>query len=230
MKKKFLVIGLGDLGSKVATELHSKGADVIAIDKDAHITDSIKNSVTTAMTMDSTDVTDLRTLGIEASDSVIITIGPDDFESTILTSVVMLELGVQKILARANSEMQAKILRKLGVHQVVIPDEQIARQMISLASHQDIMSSIFLGEDYSIVYLKVPKAFIGKSLQELELRIRYNINLITLKRIIREVDPKTGEENEVEKIYGVPAATTTLQKDDVLIVLGKDKDIKKIID
>ncbi|KAB2909435.1 MAG: TrkA family potassium uptake protein [Ignavibacteriales bacterium] len=229
MKKKYVIIGLGDLGQSIARALGNSGAEVMAIDQNEVAINDIKDFVTTAVRADSTDEKALDSLGIDKSvDSALVTIGPDNFESTILTSVLLLEKGVKKVVARASSKLQDDILKKLGVHQVIIPEVQIARQLISLVTSQDVLDTILLGEDYNIVYLKTPTAFIGKSLVELDLRIRYNVNLITIKRNEKVFH---GEKEEVkEVIYGVPTASTILEANDILIVFGKDKDIRKIVD
>lgn len=230
MKKKYCVIGLGDLGKSIAITLSETGAEVIAIDKNMEEVEEIKDKVTMPVRLDSTDKRALKNEGIDKVDAAIVAIGPDDFESTILTSVLLLEIGVKKVIARAASSLQLNILTKLGVHQVVVPDVQIARQIVALVSSEEIIDSIPLGDDYSIIYVKVPKIFVGKSLLELDLRIRYNINLITIKRKYPADSRDEGNQKFVERIYGVPTASTTLEPDDILIVLGRDKDIKKIID
>lgn len=229
MKKKYAVIGLGDLGGSIAISLQGTGAEVLAIDMDESIINDLKDVVGTAIRADSTDEKALTMIGIDSSvDACIVAIGPDNFENTILTSVILLEKGVKKVVARASSKLQESILLKLGVHQVLIPDVQIARQIVSLITSQDVLDTIFLGEDYNIVYLKTPRSFIGKSLQELDLRIRYNVNLITIKR--REKTLRPGNTELKEEIYGVPTASTILEENDIMIVFGKDKDIKKIVE
>jgi trk system potassium uptake protein TrkA len=229
VKKKYAVIGLGDLGGSIAISLQSTGAEVIAIDMDESIINDLKDVVGTAIRADSTDEKALTMIGIDSSvDAAIVSIGPDNFENTILTSVILLEKGVKKVVARASSKLQESILIKLGVHQVLIPDVQIARQIVSLITSQDVLDTIFLGEDYNIVYLKNPRSFVGKSLQELDLRIRFNVNLITIKR--KEKTLRPGNKELIEEIYGVPTASTILEENDILIVFGKDKDIKKIVD
>ncbi|MBK7866864.1 MAG: TrkA family potassium uptake protein [Ignavibacteriales bacterium] len=229
MKKKYAVIGLGDLGGSIAISLQNTGSEVLAIDMDESIINDLKDVVGTAIRADSTDEKALTMIGIDSSvDAAIVAIGPDNFENTILTSVILLEKGVKKVVARASSKLQESILLKLGVHQVLIPDVQIARQIVSLITSQDVLDTIFLGEDYNIVYLKTPRSFVGKSLQELDLRIRYNVNLITIKR--REKTLRPGNTELKEEIYGVPTASTILEENDVMIVFGKDKDIKKIVE
>ncbi|GAB1349299.1 TrkA family potassium uptake protein [Ignavibacteriales bacterium] len=229
MKKKYVIIGLGDLGRNLAHYLGKSNSEVLAIDMDDEAVNDVKDMVDSAVKADSTDEKALTMLGIDDTvDAAIIAIGPDKFENTILTSVILLEKKVKKVVARASSELQQKILTKLGVHQVLIPEVQIAQQMINLVTNKDVLNSITIGEDYNIVDLKTPRTFVGKSLQELDLRIRYNVNLITIRRMSKAFSGSSKE--PVEQIYGVPTASTILEENDVLIVFGRDKDIKKIVD
>lgn len=229
MKKKYVVIGLGDLGSRIAVALGSTSAEVLAIDVDADAVEDVKEHVSTAVKADSTDEKALLSLGIDKTvDAAIISIGPDKFENTVLTAVLLLQNDVKKVVARASSKLQEKILKTLGVHQVLIPEHQIALQIVNLITSSDVIDMVGLGDDYKIVHLRTPAAFIGKSLQELDLRIRYNVNLITIKRDETVV---VGDQKETkEVIYGVPTASTILEARDILIVFGRDKDIRKIID
>lgn len=229
MNKKFAVIGLGDFGLSVALNLAERGAEVIAIDQDLEIIEDIKDKVTYAVRMDSTEEKSLRSLGVDKVDAAIISIGTN-FEDTILTSVLLLQMGVKKVVARASSKMEEKILIKLGVHQVITPEFEIAIRVASTLMSEDVLDYIHLGENYNIVHVRTPKIFVGKTLQEIDLRVKYNLNLITIKRsyLIKKED--TGEEEIKERIYGVPTASTVIEEGDILIILGKDKDIRKIIE
>jgi len=229
MNKKFIVIGLGDFGWSVANTLAERGAEVIAVDQNMEIIEDIKDKVTYAVRLDSTDERALKTLGVENVDAVIVSIGTN-FENTTLTSVLLLQMGVKKIVARVSSKIQEIILEKLGVHQIINPELEIAGKVASSLVNDDILDYIPLREDYTIVQIKAPKDFVGKSLQEIDLRIRFNVNLITIKRQYTIENEETKEKNIKERIYGVPTASTIIEHGDVLILLGKDKDIKKIID
>ncbi len=229
MAKKFAVIGLGDFGRSIATSLTERGAEVMAIDQDLEIIEEIKEKVTYAVRTDSTDEKALINLGIEKMDAVIISMG-EHFEDTVLTVVLLLQMGIKKVVARASSLMQQRILYKLGAHQVITPEFEMARKVASTLINEDVLDLIPLGENYNIVQIRTPKTFVGKTLQEIDLRIRYNLNLITVKRSYKITDERTGEQTRKERIYGVPTATTVLEDEDILIILGKDKDIKKIIE
>lgn len=230
MKKlKFAIIGLGDFGTSIAVSLAERGAEVMAIDHDIEVIEEIKDKVSTAIKMDSTDEKSIKSLGIDKVDTVIISIGTH-FEDTVLTSVLLLQMGVKRIIARVNSQIQEKILLKLGVHQVISPEIEIAKRLATTLINEEIIDYLPLDENYNIIQIKSPRAFVGKSLQEIDLRIRYNVNLITIKRGYQVKDEATGDLITKERIYGVPTATTIIEENDILIVLGKDKDISKIIE
>ena len=229
MNKKFAVIGLGDFGWSVALTLIEKGAEVIAVDRDMAVIEDIKDKVTYAVRLDSTDERALRSVGIDKVDGVIVSIGTN-FEDTILTSVLLMQMGVKKTIARVSSKIQETILNKLGVHQIINPELEIAGRVASNLVNEDLLDYIKLGDEYSITQLRAPKKIIGKSLQEIEFRIRFNLNLITLKRNYTIEKEDTGEKIIKQRIYGVPTATTVIEEDDILILLGKDKDVKKLMD
>lgn len=229
MDKKFAVIGLGDFGWSVAITLAQRGAEVIAIDQNMEIIEDIKDKVTFAARMDATDERALKSLGVDKVDAAIISIGTN-FEGTILTSVLLLQMGVKKVVARVASHIQETILKKMGVHQVINPELEIAAKVASNLVNEEVLDYIPLGENYNIVQVIVPEKFIGKSLQEIDLRLRYNLNLITIKRRYQVKNDETKEITYKERIYGVPTASTVLEEHDILILLGTDKDLKKIID
>jgi len=229
MNKKFAVIGLGDFGWSIALTLTEKGAEVMAIDVDMAVIDDIKEKVAYAVRLDSTDERALRSIGPDKLDGVIVSIGTN-FENTILTSVLLLQMGVKKVIARVSSKIQETILNKLGVHQVINPELEIAGRVASNLVNEDMLDYINLGDEYSITQVRAPKKVVGKSLQEIEFRIRFNLNLITLRR--NYTIEKEGTEEKIIKarIYGVPTATTVIEEDDILILLGKDKDVKRLLD
>ncbi|NCS87352.1 MAG: TrkA family potassium uptake protein, partial [Ignavibacteria bacterium] len=228
MRKKFAVIGLGDFGWSVAISLAERNAEVVAIDQDIEIIDEIKDKVTYAVRLNSTDEKALRSLGLESIDAVIVSIGTN-FENTILTSVLLMNLGVKMVIARAASKIQETILKKLGVHQVINPELEIAAKVSTSLINEDVLDYLDLGDGHAIFQIKTPKEFVGKSLNEIELRIRFNVNLITIKRQHKIENEETSKTEFHERIYGVPTASTIIDENDKLVLFGREKDIKKIL-
>jgi len=229
MRKKFAVIGLGDFGWSVAISLAERNAEVVAIDQDIEIIDEIKDKVTYAVRLNSTDEKALRSLGLESIDAVIVSIGTN-FENTILSSVLLMNLGVKMVIARAASKIQETILKKLGVHQVINPELEIAAKVSTSLINEDVLDYLDLGDGHAIFQIKTPKEFVGKSLNEIELRIRFNVNLITIKRQHKIENEETSKTEFHERIYGVPTASTIIDENDKLVLFGREKDIKKILD
>lgn len=229
MARKIAIIGLGDFGRNLAKHLMEKGAEVLAIDDDFEIIEEIKDSVTFAVRLDSTDEKSLKAQGIQEMDAVVVSIGKE-FENSLLTIMNLLKLGVKKIVARATSPTHKIIFEKIGVHNVISPEEETAVKLASSLIHEDVIEWINLGSEFNIVYLEAPKSFVGKTLQELDLRTRFNINLVTIKRTLKVQNPRTNQEEIKERIIGVPTPGTVIEEGDILIVFGREKDISKVIE
>jgi len=227
--KKIAIIGLGDFGSNLAKHLTEKGAEVLAIDNDFDKVEEIKDQVTVAVRLDATDEKALKAQGIQEMDAVVISIG-QEFESTILTVMHLLNLGVKNIIARATTPIHKIILEKVGVHHIVSPEEEIAAKLASSLIYEDVLEWIKISNEYTIAYIPTPEIFIGKTLQELDLRTKYNVNIITIKKITRTINRKTNQEEIKERIIGVPGPSTVIEPDDILIIFGREKDIAKLIE
>lgn len=229
MRKKFAVIGLGDFGWSVAISLAERNAEVVAIDQDLEVIEEIKDKVTYAVRLNSTDEKALRSLGLDKVDAVIVSIGTN-FENTILTSVLLMNMDIKMIIARASSKIQETILRKLGIHQIINPEFEIANRVSTSLINEDVLDYLDLGDGHTIFQIKTPREFVGKSLREIEMRIRFNVNLVTIKRQSKIENEETGQTELRERIYGVPTESTVIEDNDKLVLFGKERDIKKILD
>ncbi|MGB9664726.1 MAG: potassium channel family protein [Ignavibacteria bacterium] len=229
MAKKIAIIGLGDFGQNLAKHLSEKGAEVLAIDNDFEKVEEIKDIVAVAVRLDATDEKALRAQGIQDMDAVVISIG-QEFESTLLTVMNLINLGVKKIIARATTPIHKIILEKVGVHYIISPEEEIADKLASSLIYEDVLEWIKLGGDYTIAYLPAPEIFVGKTLQELDIRTKYNVNLITIKKITKVFNKTTKQEEIKERIIGVPGPGTVIENGDILILFGREKDISKLIE
>ena len=228
MKNKFGVIGLGRFGKRIAITLSNQGAEVIAIDIDPERVEDLKDDVALAVVMDSTDKRALMSQNINELDAVIVTIG-EDFEALVLTTVQLLEMNVKRLIARCATGQQRRILEKLGVLEILSPEDEVGITVAGRLLNPDLVSYLQLPDDYRIVELKTPKKLANKTLGEVELREVYNLNLITLKRPYEEI----GEVDKVEILYhilGVPQTDTVFYEDDFLLLLGKVKDIDRFIE
>ena len=224
---KYAVIGLGHFGTEIAKELSDRGAQVLAIDNDEDHIEKIKDYVAYSVTMDSTDKKALRTQGLPDMDAVVVAIG-EDFEALLLTTVYLLEMGVKRIIARANGEQQRQILERMGVEEILSPEKEVADILAERLLNPSVLSYLSLPDGYEIVEIKSPKGTIGRSLQDIELRNKYQINLVTLKR--EYCFDKDGEECIEQHVLGVPGSDTVVEAKDTMVLFGQVKDIERFLE
>ncbi len=224
MIKRFAVVGLGYFGTNLARELTRQGAEVIAIDNTLSKIEEIKDEVAYAVRLDSTDEKTLRNQGLEELDGVVVSIG-EDFESALLTCVLLLEFGCTNLIVKSTSPIHTRIFNSVGVQTVVAPDLAIAERLaVSLVS-TTILDTIPLTDDYSIIQIRAPQFMIGQTLQGLDLRREYDVNLITIKRTLKAPDGTDGPET----IIGVPRPDSKIEKNDILILMGSRKSIERLV-
>lgn len=227
MVERFAVIGLGYIGTSIALKLAERGAEVLAIDSDPEKVDDVKLDVAHAVVMDSTDVRALKAQNIQDMDAVVVAIG-HNFESLILTTVLLKEIGVKRLIARSQNTHQKMILKKLEVEEIFSPDEQVGSTVAEMLIHPTVEGFLPLPDDYEIIEIKTPKRVINKSISEVSLREKYNLNLVTIKRSFTEKED--GKDVLVEHIIGVPTKDTVLLEKDIIILLGKTFDVDKFIE
>jgi len=226
-KDKFTVIGLGLFGTEIAKTLSERGAEVLGIDCDDDKTKNIQDDIAYAVCLDATDIKALRGQNIQDSDAVVVAIG-ENFESLLLCTVRLLELKVKRIMVRARGSLQKKILEKLGITEILQPEVEIGTIISEKLINPSIDSFLDLPDGYEIAEVKTPRAVANKTLEDIGLRDKYNLNLITLER---ELEVKKNDEIVKEKhIMGIPRSTTVLYETDTIIVFGRTKDVKKFIE
>jgi len=213
--KRFAVIGLGKFGFHVAKALFEDGNEVIAIDQDRNRIQEIDPYCTEAIVMDATDKERLKALGLENMDSVVLSAG-SKISNSILVCLHLQEIGVKKILAKALDDDHAKILKKIGATEIIRPEMAMAVRVARGLSTPNILDFIPLAEDYNLLQVDPPRAFIGRTLRDLDLKARYNVFVIAIKELVPE------------NFVLVPPANFLIKDSDVLILLGKEQDISKI--
>ena len=213
--KRFAVIGLGKFGFHVAKALFESGNEVVAVDQDKNRIQEIDPYCTEAIVMDATDKERLNALGLENMDSVIISAGTK-ISNSILICLHLQEMGIKKILAKALDDDHAKILKKVGATEIIRPEMAMAVRVARSLSTPNILDFIPLAEDYNLMQVDPPRAFIGKTLKELNLRAKYNVYIIAIKELVPE------------NFVLVPPAGFLIKDSDVLMILGKEQDLSKI--
>ena len=227
MVEKFAVIGLGFIGNGIAKKLAQRGAEVLAIDNDPDKVDAIKDDVAYAVTLDSTDEKALLAQNICDTHGVVLAIG-HNFEAALLTAVLLKDLGINRIIVRVANQQQRKILEKMGLTEIFAPDEEVGDIVAEKLIHPDVKNFLPLPDDYEIIEILTPKKVSNKSINEINLREKYNLNLITIKRQYQE--EVNGESKVVEHIIGVPKGDTVLLDSDIIILLGKKNHVDKFIE
>jgi len=224
---KFTVIGMGKYGKAIANILSNRGAEVIAIDNREELIEDIQDDVALAVTMDATERKALEAQNIQESDAVVVAIGTN-FEALILCCFQLQELGVSRIIARANEERQKAILQKMGIKEILEPEKEIGNFISEQLINPNIVSFLQLPDDYEVAEIKPPIGIANRTVEEIALRTKYRLNLITIKRCFEE---DKGDKIEViQHILGVPSSDTIINETDTLIVFGTSRDIKRFIE
>ncbi len=210
--KSILLIGAGNFGRHIAEKFHSLGHDVMAIDNNEERINNIMPLVTRAEIGDSTNEEFMRTLGVDNYDVCIVTIG-NDFQSSLETTCLLKELGAVKVVSRSERDGQAKFLLRNGADEIVYPEKQLASWMGIRYSADHILDYIEIDEDCSIFEVAVPKAWLGKSIIEIDIRKKYNVNIIAIR--------------ENGKLKTSFAPDTVLTESKTLLVLGEQQALAK---
>ena len=185
--RNIAVIGLGGFGSSLARELSEKGVEVLAIDRKPNLVEAIKDSVTVAASLSSMDEEALLAVGIQNVDVAVVCIG-EDVEANLLTTILLKKIGVHRIWTRAVSPLQQEIIKTLGVENIINLEKDMGSIIASSLASSNITRHIPLAKGHSIIEVKLPSNFVGKSLRALDLRNKYNVNVVAIKTMIPNVE------------------------------------------
>jgi trk system potassium uptake protein TrkA len=207
---QFAVIGLGRFGSSLAQELMALGYEVLGIDRDQEAVDELQDTLTHAVAADATDETVLRSLGIRNLDCVVVAIG-DDIQASIMTAILLKDMGVKMVVAKALSAMHGKVLNKIGVDRVIYPERdmgvRVAHQLVS----PNLLDYIELSQQYTIAELSVPKTLSGQSLRQLNTRAKYGCSIVAI--------------NKHAGMIIAPTADDSVEEDDIMVVIGTNQQV-----
>ena len=222
---RFAIIGLGRFGKRLATLLAEAGADVLAVDRRKELVESVRDKVSLAVCMDSTDEESLRSQGIDKVDVAVVGIGTD-FEANMLTTVLLKDMGVAQVISRATTAMRGQILSHIGADALVNPEQEAAERWSSRLLAPAIIERIELAEGCSLAQLAAPEAFFGKTLQDLGVRQKYGVNIVAIRRTMIE-STQSGSAKTHETLISVPMADTEIQPRDILVVIGSDEALQE---
>lgn len=212
MKKEFAVIGLGRFGGSICRALSEEGLEVMAIDTDEDKVNEFANIASHAVVGDTTDETVLKSLGIRNFDHVIVAIG-DNIQASILTTLILKELGVKDITVKATNDYHEKVLSKIGADRIVHPERDMGRRIAHKIISNNVLDYLELSDEHSIVEIVANEKIHGNSIIDLDIRAKYGINIVAMKRN--------------RDIIVSPQANELIKKNDVLIVIGADTDINR---
>jgi trk system potassium uptake protein TrkA len=218
--RQIAVLGIGVLGYNIAYHLTKEGVDVIAVDKDRHRIDRVKEFILNAAVADITDEEALRKLGVDKVDLAVVAMG-DNIEASILATAIIKKFGVKEVWARAISETQEQVLELLGVDHVINLEEEMGRQLAYSIATPNVDRFVEITENIDLVEVEPSERFVGKSLIEADFRNRYDMNVIAIRRYTKD-----EEGNEKEVVKELPRASDIIQKGDVLIVIGTSQGIE----
>ncbi len=215
MAKQFVILGAGRFGASVALKLMDLGAEVMVVDKNEHVINALADKVTHAVESDITSEASINGLGIRNFDTAVVTVG-DDIQTSILTTIILKEFGMKRIVAKAQNELHAKALYKIGADRVVFPEREMGIRVAKNLMASNVMDFIELSPDYSIVEMAAKKEWIGKSIEELNMRKNYGLNIMAIRQ---------GAETtiSISPVYKV-------QSSDVFVVIGNNQNLKEIED
>jgi trk system potassium uptake protein TrkA len=222
-EKVFAVFGLGAFGNEVCRVLSEKGGKVVAFDNRPQPIERIKDQVSQVLVLDSTDEEALKSAPLDNVDIAIVAIG-DDVEASILTTALLKNIGIPYIIARAVSDVHMRVLRQIGANEVINLEIEEGQRVASRLLTTEVLETIPVTEDYSIVELYVPESMVGKSLERLNLRQEYHVNVIAIERFKTSVDDE-GNPLKEERVI-LPTKDDVLLTDDILIVVGRNSDIE----
>lgn len=221
--KQIAVIGLGNFGSNVVKELIEQGAQVIAIDSSKERVDALKDIATYAAALNSTDEDALRSVAIHQVDAAVVCIG-DDIEGNLLTTILLKRMGVKNVWSRAISPLQQEILKALEVTSVINLEQEMGCMVARSLMIENVVKHIHLSAGYSVAEIKMPTALVGKTLRKAKLRVDFKLNVVAIKRKIPQIN-REGERTFEEHTENVPSPDTELGEEDILVIVGSDRDI-----
>ncbi|MGI9950965.1 TrkA family potassium uptake protein [Moorellaceae bacterium AZ2] len=212
MRKQFAVIGLGRFGASVATALARMGCEVVGIDADAAKVEAVMNEITHAIQADARDEEALKAAGVRNVDVAIVAIG-EDVEANILVTLIVKEMGIKCVVAKALNDLHAKVLAKIGADKIVFPERDMGIRVARALAAGNVLEHIDLSPEYSIEEIAAPHRLAGKTLAELNLRAKHGATVMAIKR--------------KEEIIVAPGGDDVIRVGDILVLLGPTKVLER---
>jgi len=252
MQKQIAVIGLGIFGREVALSLIARGFTVLAIDNDEEALDDVKDRVTETLLLDTTQEKALREAEINQMDTVVVAIGTGHLENSILTTALLKQVGVNHIIARAANDLHEKILRQVGAHEVINPEREMGQKVANKIARPGFYEMFSLPDGVCVAELPIPESFIEHTLEELNVRRRFNINVLGVQRLrhsesaghpapehaagrpkpaarLEDDDIRPGEKPGRRMIMNISPSNDRFKPQDILLVMGHQDDLNRLL-
>lgn len=226
-QNKFAVIGLGQFGKAIALTLANQGGEVLAIDSHDENVQAVADDVAHAVTLDASDKKALIAQNIQDMDAVVVAIG-EDFESLLLCCVLLLELRVKRIIARARGKQQRTILEKIGIKDILSPEDEVGILVAERLLNPSLVSVLKFPDQYEIVEIKTPRKIANRNFSDVDFLKKYNLNIVAIKREFEQ--EKDGVLITEQHVVPLTPEKTILYQTDTLLVFGKTPDIEKFIE
>jgi len=211
-KQSYAVIGLGRFGMSIAKRLFDAGQEVLGVDLNEERVEDAEGCVTHAVIADTTESETLKSIGIRNFDCVIVAIG-NDMQASILTTLLLKELKIHKVIAKALNKIHGQVLEKVGADWIVYPERDMGERVAHHLLSPNVMNFIELSQDYNLEEIKIPSSMSGRSLRDLDLRAKYNLSVIAVV-------------NKGQIVIS-PSPDQVINKDDFLVVIGKREELSK---
>lgn len=224
---KYIIIGLGNFGSTLSTSLTGMGHEVIGVDKDMNKVNGLKDKITHAVCVDSTSYESINTLPLQDADAVIVGIG-EDFGASVMTTALLKQLKVKRLISRSMSELHHTVIDAIGVDQIISPEEESALRLAKKIQIEGVVDSFELSDHYSIIEAKVPDEYVGKTIQEIDFTGRYGVNILTIIKM-REVTNLFGKPKTKPEVVGLLEPNTRLAQNDIMVLFGQQENIRECL-
>lgn len=223
---KYIIFGLGSFGKSLAIRLTELGHETIGVDSDMQKAEQLKERITHTVCMDCTEKNAVSSLPLKDADAVIVAIGEDE-RASLLSTALLKQLGVKKIIGRVVSDLQKTVLEAMQIEEYILPEEESAERLAMRLDNSGIVDSFKISEKYSIIETRVPARYAGMSLAQADLTNRYNVIVLTVLTLSKE------SENGLAKIFktasGIATPSTIMHENEVLVLFGEMKDIEKLM-
>lgn len=224
---KYIIVGLGSFGGPLAKKLTEQGNEVIGIDTDMNRVENYKEKISHTICMDATDEFTVSGLPLKDTDMVVIAIG-ENKGANVMATALFKNFQVKRLISRAIEPLHEKVLYAIGVDEIVHPEEESAERWAKKLCLKGVVDSYELGDDYSIVEVNLPPKYDGKTIKEIGVRENYGLLVLTTISN-REEKSLIGKSRNITKVEGVASPNNVLNKNDILVVYGSNKDIKRFL-